>query len=79
MSYLDVVYPIKKAVRNLYRPETTDKGQVIVSDGVEELVFKTTIDLSALQDMARKAAKNVTSKSTDGPITVEILSRQRIR
>ncbi len=78
MAVYDIVYPLKKAVRNLYAPETDDSGMCMVFDGTEELVFKTTINLSTLQDMARRATANKKGKSTAGPITVEILSRKRL-
>ena len=75
MPAIEVVYPLKKALRNLYKPDASGRQ---VSDGVEELVYETSIDLGCLDTMARKAARSVGGKSTDGPLKVRILSRKRL-
>lgn len=65
--------------RTLYKrvPTSDGRGTTSVPDGREELHYEATVDLGALNDMARKAAGSKAGRSTDGPLTVRIVNRKR--
>lgn len=49
-----------------------------VEIGKEEVFFETTIEMSELLTLGRKAARNKTGKATDGPLQVRVISRRRV-
>lgn len=52
-------------------------GVEMVPDGAERIEYEVNVDMGALHDMAKKAANNQSQRSTDGPIEVRILLRER--
>lgn len=75
---MQTLYAKTTTLRKLFRSEPTGTGSRLVFDGVQEIYFKTSIDIDSLNAMARKAAKNQALVCKDGPIVVEILALRRL-
>jgi hypothetical protein len=68
-----------KTERNLSkRVPLTGGGFSTAPDGTEEILYEVFLDGCALNGMARKAAGSKGQMSTDGPLTVKVISRKRI-
>lgn len=74
-----LIFPKTYTTRKLRKrvPLTFGSGFTTIPDGEEELYYETSVNLDLLDQMARKAAGNSSSKSSDGPLTVKILARRR--
>jgi hypothetical protein len=55
-----VIYPKTRTTRELYKdvPILTDNDFIWEPDGEEEIFYEVSINLAAVQDMARRAAEN---------------------
>ena len=69
MNYT-VIYPKSRVIRTLYkdRPIVTAEGFDWESDGAEEVFYEVSLNLAAVEDMARRAAGNVGQVSKAGPL-----------
>ena len=79
MSYA-VIYPKTRTTRELYKdvPVIANNEFVWEADGAEEVWYEVSLNLAAVEDMARKAAGNDGQVSNAGPLRVRILKRARI-
>jgi hypothetical protein len=77
-----IIFPKTRSIRPIFRKETfqteASSGERWEADGQEEFYYETSIDLRALDSMAKKAARNKSGKSHDGPIFIRIVERHRI-
>jgi hypothetical protein len=48
-----------------------------VEVGREDVYFETHIDMAALIQLGKKAARNKSNKAADGPLSVRVVSRSR--
>ena len=74
-----VINPKARTIRELYKevPIVTDDRFDWEPDGAEEVWFEVSLNLAAVEDMARKAAANRGQTSKAGPLRVRVLSRER--
>jgi hypothetical protein len=79
MSYT-VIYPKTRITRELYKyvPVIANDEFVWEPDGAEEVWYEVSLNLAAVEDMARKAARNDGQISNAGPLRVRVLKRERI-
>jgi len=78
MSYA-VIYPKTRIARELYKdvPKIANNEFVWEPDGAEEIWYEVSLNLAAVEDMARKAAGNYGQVSKAGPLRVRVLKRER--
>jgi len=78
MSYT-VIYPKTRITRELYKdiPAIANNELVWEPDGTEEVWYEVSLNLAAIEDMARKAAGNDGQISNAGPLRVRVLRRAR--
>lgn len=50
-----------------------------VADGSERIIYAVEMDFAMLADLACKAASNKSRKSRVGPLTIEVIKRERIQ
>lgn len=79
MTYT-VIYPKTRTIRELYKdvPVVNDDGLFWEPDGKEEVWYEVSLDLAAVEDLARKATRNGGQVSNAGPLRVRVLKRARI-
>lgn len=75
-----VIYPKTRTTRELYKdlPILTESGFDWEPDGTEEVWYEVSLNLAAVEDMARRAADNSGQVSRAGPLRVRVLKRTRI-
>lgn len=79
----EVIYPHNLTRRKLHKREPItgnlqETGFRSLPDGEEEIVYEVTVNLGMIDAMARKAAGSKGQKSSDGPLTVRVLTRKKI-
>lgn len=77
------VFKESRCMVKMYRMQkgkTASGGETYtrVDDGTEEIIYCTEINLSALETLAQRAARNKSGKAVDGPLTVYVTGRRRI-
>jgi hypothetical protein len=79
MTYT-VIYPKTRITRELYKDVPTIANDELVwePDGAEEVWYEVSLNLPAVEDMARKAAGNDGQVSNAGPLRVRVLKRARL-
>ena len=79
MTYT-VIYPKTRITRELYKdfPTIANDEFVWEPDGAEEVWYEVSLNLPAVEDMARKAAGNDGQVSNAGPLRVRVFKRARL-
>jgi hypothetical protein len=74
-----VIIPTATTIRELYkdRPIFSDDGPIWEPDGIEQVCYEVSLDLAAVEEMARRAADNAGQVANAGPLRVRVLSRAR--
>ncbi len=81
---MSVIYKRLETTRRLQKSGSLviagrqDNGRTTEPDAYERVVYAVEMDFDALAALARKAAGNKTRKSHLGPLTVEVIQRERI-
>lgn len=80
---MHTVVRVATTTRKLYRREVINDqpgvmGTRSLPDGQEEIRYEASLNLAALDEMARKAAGNRRQRSIDGPLTVKVVSRKKL-
>lgn len=75
-----IIFTNRRVIRELHKAaplEGAGIGHTTVRDGYEEILYEVTVDMDALDSMARVAARNKNGSSNDGPLRVKVTSRRR--
>ena len=72
-----VIIPTATTTRQLYkdRPIFSDDGPIWEPDGIEQVCYEVSLDLAAVEEMARRAAANDGQVANAGPLRVRVLKR----
>jgi hypothetical protein len=73
---MSIIYKRLEATRKLYK--RGENPYINQPDGVERIIYAVDMDFDGLAELARKAAANKSGKSRFGPLTVEVIKRERM-
>lgn len=76
-----IIYPKTRTTRALHKdvPILSDDDLIWEPNGEEEIFYEVSVNLAAVEDMARRAAQSSGQVSRAGPLRVSVLKRARIR
>jgi hypothetical protein len=81
---MSIIYKTLETTRRLHKrvplviAGRQANGWTTEPDGHERVVYAVEMDFDALAALARKAAGNKSGKSRLGPLTIEVIQRERI-
>ncbi len=73
---MSIIYKRLETTRKLYK--RGENPYINQPDGAERIIYAVDMDFDGMAELARKAAGNKSRKSRLGPLTVEVIKRERI-